>query len=93
MVQLSTGVRRSWGRRLSTTLRAHWAAFHSEAATPTQALLRCKLHPTSADVWRSCHAQVYTLGGSVTRGLGASKPEFNYANRLFALINATFPHP
>ncbi|KAL4423591.1 hypothetical protein ABPG77_004631 [Micractinium sp. CCAP 211/92] len=37
--------------------------------------------------------QVYTLGGSVTRGLGASKPEFNYANRLFALINATFPHP
>ncbi|PSC76523.1 Beta-glucan synthesis-associated SKN1 [Micractinium conductrix] len=36
--------------------------------------------------------QVFTLGGSVTRGLGASKPEFNYANRFFSLINSTFPH-
>ena len=36
--------------------------------------------------------QVYTLGASVTRGLGASRPEHNYANRFFSLINATFPH-
>ena len=37
--------------------------------------------------------KVVTLGGSVTRGLGASVPEHNYANRFFQLINATFPHP
>jgi hypothetical protein len=36
--------------------------------------------------------QVYTLGGSVTRGLGASAPSRNYANRFFQLINASFPH-
>ncbi|EFN59203.1 hypothetical protein CHLNCDRAFT_56786 [Chlorella variabilis] len=36
--------------------------------------------------------QVFTLGGSVTRGLGASAPERNYANRFFQLINASFPH-
>ena len=37
-------------------------------------------------------SQVYTLGASVTRGLGATRPEHNYANRFFSLINATFPH-
>ena len=37
-------------------------------------------------------AQVTTLGGSVTHGAGASKPEFNYPNRFFQLINASFPH-
>lgn len=36
--------------------------------------------------------QVYTLGGSVTRGLGATRPEHNYANRFFQLVNASFPH-
>lgn len=36
--------------------------------------------------------QVFTLGGSVTRGLGATRPDHNYANRFFQLINATFPH-
>lgn len=36
--------------------------------------------------------QVYTLGASVTRGLGATRPEHNYANRFFSIINATFPH-
>lgn len=36
--------------------------------------------------------QVFTLGGSVTRGLGASRPEHNYPNRFFAALNATWPH-
>ena len=40
----------------------------------------------------SAALQVFTLGASVTRGLGATRPEHNYANRFFSIINATFPH-
>ena len=36
---------------------------------------------------------VVTLGGSITRGTGASKPAHAYASRFFAALNASFPHP
>lgn len=38
------------------------------------------------------HLQVATLGGSVTKGSGASSPEASYPSRLFQLLNASFPH-
>lgn len=51
---------------------------------PRLLLTRCtfSMHP----------GQVFTLGGSVTRGLGATRPEHNYPNRFFAALNATWPH-
>lgn len=36
--------------------------------------------------------QAFTLGGSVTKGQGAAKPELGYPARLFQFINATWPH-
>jgi lysophospholipase L1-like esterase len=36
--------------------------------------------------------KVATLGGSVTRGTGASRPAHTYASRFFQLLNASFPH-
>ncbi len=36
--------------------------------------------------------QAFTLGASVTRGIGASKPAFSYPQRFFQYINASFPH-
>ncbi|KAL4429381.1 hypothetical protein ABPG77_005155 [Micractinium sp. CCAP 211/92] len=36
--------------------------------------------------------KAYTLGGSVTKGQGASAPEKGYASRFFEFINATWPH-
>lgn len=60
------------------------------ALLPLAAFLQPRAHHPSAT--HHPPKQVYTLGGSVTRGLGASRPEHNYANRFFSLINATFPH-
>jgi hypothetical protein len=36
--------------------------------------------------------KVFTLGGSVTKGSGASTQADSYASLLFQLINSTFPH-
>ncbi|PSC71318.1 hypothetical protein C2E20_5316 [Micractinium conductrix] len=36
--------------------------------------------------------KAFTLGGSVTKGQGAAKPELGYPARLFQFINATWPH-
>ena len=37
--------------------------------------------------------QVVLLGGSITRGTGASRPGHAYASRFFQALNASFPHP
>lgn len=36
--------------------------------------------------------QVYTLGASVTRGIGTTDRQYSYASRFFQYINSTFPH-
>ncbi|KAL4421416.1 hypothetical protein ABPG75_010707 [Micractinium tetrahymenae] len=36
--------------------------------------------------------KVFTLGASVTRGIGATKPGRSYPQRLFQFLNASFPH-
>eukprot|EP00887_Chlorella_sp_A99_P000276 scaffold13.g276.t1 len=36
--------------------------------------------------------KAYTLGGSVTRGLGASAPNASYPARFFQFVNSSFPH-
>lgn len=36
--------------------------------------------------------QVVALGGSITRGTGATSPGAAYISRFFQLLNATFPH-
>lgn len=36
--------------------------------------------------------QVVALGGSITRGTGATSPGAAYISRFFKLLNATFPH-
>lgn len=36
--------------------------------------------------------KIFTLGGSVTKGQGASSPEAAYPSRLFEFLNANFPH-
>ena len=36
--------------------------------------------------------QVVTLGGSITRGTGATQPSRGYTSLFFSWINATFPH-
>lgn len=37
-------------------------------------------------------AQVFTLGASVTRGIGTTDRKHSYANRLFEYIAHAFPH-
>ena len=63
---------------------------------PTQQPTPCKPrpphpHPHPASP-RLPLLQVVTLGGSITRGTGASKPALAYASRFFQLLNASFPH-
>ncbi|KAL4447553.1 hypothetical protein ABPG75_004772 [Micractinium tetrahymenae] len=36
--------------------------------------------------------KVYTLGASVTRGIGTTDRRYSYASRFFEYINSTFPH-
>lgn len=36
--------------------------------------------------------KVYTLGASVTRGIGTTDRQYSYASRFFQYINSTFPH-
>lgn len=36
--------------------------------------------------------KAFTIGGSVTRGAGASEPDRSFPARFFAFLNATFPH-
>ena len=36
--------------------------------------------------------QVFTLGASVTRGIGTTDRKHSYANRLFEYIAHAFPH-
>ncbi|KAL4440672.1 hypothetical protein ABPG77_000381 [Micractinium sp. CCAP 211/92] len=36
--------------------------------------------------------KAFTIGGSVTRGAGASSPDRSFPERFFAFLNATFPH-
>lgn len=36
--------------------------------------------------------KAFTIGGSVTRGAGASSPDTTFAERFFAFLNSTFPH-
>jgi len=36
--------------------------------------------------------QVFTLGASVTRGIGTTDRRYSYASRFFEYINTTFPH-
>ena len=73
------------------------AAAAGAARTPPPLLARLCAPWSASPASQLCFAcplpaQVYTLGASVTRGLGATRPEHNYANRFFSLINATFPH-
>lgn len=52
---------------------------------------RLPLPPTPT---HSCcgHHQVFTLGGSVTKGQGSHAVGAGYAERFFEFINATWPH-
>ena len=40
---------------------------------------------------RTC-SQAYTLGASVTRGIGTTDRKYSYASRFFEYIQAVFPH-
>jgi hypothetical protein len=51
-----------------------------------------RLRAVAAKLLAGKPIKAYTLGGSVTFGKGASEERFNYANRFFQFLNATFPH-
>jgi hypothetical protein len=51
-----------------------------------------RLQAVAAKLLAGQPIKVFTLGGSVTKGQGASTAPAAYPSRLFELINATFPH-
>ena len=65
-------------------------------AGPAARLRLRRLRPRShaACAWAACRLplQVFTLGASVTRGIGTTDRKYSYASRFFEFINAAFPH-
>lgn len=64
-------------------------ACHARHATPAAAthLFIAVLPPRLPS-----RRQVFTLGASVTRGIGTTDRRYSYASRLFEWIQAAFPH-
>ena len=77
---------------------SRWAAVVAVAVVVAAAAARWQSTSSYALVRMSSphahtHApQVFALGGSVTWGRGASRPELAYPARFFSIINASFPH-
>lgn len=51
-----------------------------------------RLEAVAAKLMAGRPIKIFTLGGSVTKGQGASSPEAAYPSRLFEFINANFPN-
>ncbi|KAL4421052.1 hypothetical protein ABPG77_007527 [Micractinium sp. CCAP 211/92] len=82
-LQVARGLRMPWAPLLTAEEVKRGLAYYGSGA---------RLEAVAAKLMAGRPIKIFTLGGSVTKGQGASSPEAAYPSRLFEFISANFPH-
>jgi hypothetical protein len=72
-----------WGPLLSEAEARRGLSYYGSGA---------RLQEVAAKLMAGKPIKVFTLGASVTRGIGTTDRKYSYPARFFEYINSTFPH-